>query len=397
MNTKELMALADEVTDYAFVHGLAQTPAPRMNIGALAAALDAETKKAFQDVLELTQLVEYMVGIAERGLGRKCEDHELPQKFLLDYVKSLEAKNGFDAWKQNQYTKVLEKSIAEDYVPIDAALTQATQPAPSPMTAEEYVRLTENGAKAWAGVNAQDLRDGDEPAPSTAGEVLHPEEFRFPFCYDGNQAYTPTTCAAAEKVVPVSTLQSMWKSIDVDKEQPGYHWRKGWNDALRQAMDYATLLSSPALPVPSNFPTKIMELLVEMTDRVGSEFKGPWEDGNGEPLQDDADAAVAWIKSRALPVGEMTEIDWKDQYEKQKRRAEMWIAKYEKGIGPLQRVYPASDEHHVAELKAVSLMLRKSDSPVTFNQKKIAIADAIDAILAAARTQPELVPGRNKL
>lgn len=33
--------------------------------------------------------------------------------------------------------------------------------------------------------------------------------------------------------------------------------------------------------------------------------------------------------------------DWKDQYEKQKHRAEMWIAKYEKDIGPLDKVYPA--------------------------------------------------------
>ena len=36
------------------------------------------------------------------------------------------------------------------------------------------------------------------------------------------------------------------------------------------------------------------------------------------------------------------QVDWKDQYEKQKRRAEMWIAKYEKDIGPLERVYPAA-------------------------------------------------------
>jgi hypothetical protein len=36
------------------------------------------------------------------------------------------------------------------------------------------------------------------------------------------------------------------------------------------------------------------------------------------------------------------EIDWKDQYEKQKRRAEMWIAKYEKDIGPLEYAAPAA-------------------------------------------------------
>ena len=34
------------------------------------------------------------------------------------------------------------------------------------------------------------------------------------------------------------------------------------------------------------------------------------------------------------------EIDWKDQYEKQKRRAEMWVAKYEKDIGPVEMAVP---------------------------------------------------------
>ena len=37
------------------------------------------------------------------------------------------------------------------------------------------------------------------------------------------------------------------------------------------------------------------------------------------------------------------EPDWKEQYEYQKRRAEMWIAKYEKDIGPLEKVQPAQE------------------------------------------------------
>jgi hypothetical protein len=36
--------------------------------------------------------------------------------------------------------------------------------------------------------------------------------------------------------------------------------------------------------------------------------------------------------------------DWKDQYEKQKRRAEMWIAKYEKDIGLLERAKPMQEQ-----------------------------------------------------
>lgn len=36
------------------------------------------------------------------------------------------------------------------------------------------------------------------------------------------------------------------------------------------------------------------------------------------------------------------DIDWKDQYEKQKRRAEMWVAKYEADINPLEKAGPVT-------------------------------------------------------
>jgi hypothetical protein len=38
------------------------------------------------------------------------------------------------------------------------------------------------------------------------------------------------------------------------------------------------------------------------------------------------------------------QTDWKEQYEYQKRRAEMWIAKYEKDIGPLEKVAPQGEQ-----------------------------------------------------
>lgn len=49
---------------------------------------------------------------------------------------------------------------------------------------------------------------------------------------------------------------------------------------------------------PSTFPPRIMELLIEVADRKGTATRGPWEDGNGQPLQDDAAAAIAWIRAR---------------------------------------------------------------------------------------------------
>jgi len=45
------------------------------------------------------------------------------------------------------------------------------------------------------------------------------------------------------------------------------------------------------------FPVRIMDQLQEIARREDSEHHGPWTDGDGEPLQDDADAAISWIKA----------------------------------------------------------------------------------------------------
>lgn len=50
---------------------------------------------------------------------------------------------------------------------------------------------------------------------------------------------------------------------------------------------------------PATFPTRILDLLRDVADREPKHCFGPWEDGKGEPLQDDADAALAWIAEQA--------------------------------------------------------------------------------------------------
>jgi hypothetical protein len=42
------------------------------------------------DVLKLTKSLQYMIGIAERGLGRKITDAETDRQFVLTYVQGLE-------------------------------------------------------------------------------------------------------------------------------------------------------------------------------------------------------------------------------------------------------------------------------------------------------------------
>lgn len=62
-----------------------------ISISQLACKIDGETRYAYQEILRLVQSINYMVGIAERGRGVKCPAEMSPEKFLLDYVKELEA------------------------------------------------------------------------------------------------------------------------------------------------------------------------------------------------------------------------------------------------------------------------------------------------------------------
>ena len=65
--------------------------------------------------------------------------------------------------------------------------------------------------------------------------------------------------APIEMSITAGTLSEMFLSLDGhDKVQPGYDWRKGWNDAIRQAMDYA----QPAPSVPDGWLRAIDEALV---------------------------------------------------------------------------------------------------------------------------------------
>ena len=52
-----------------------------------------------------------------------------------------------------------------------------------------------------------------------------------------------------------------------------------------------------------------------------------------------ADAIRESTPPAAAPV---EDVDWKEQYEKQKRRSDMWVAKYEKDIGPIEYAAPAA-------------------------------------------------------
>ena len=89
------------------------------------------------------------------------------------------------------------------------------------------------------------------------------------------------------------------------------------NEDDRPSPEFPALLRR-ALDVPqpaasADFPARIMALLVEVADRKGTETKAPWEDGNGEPLQDDADAALAWIAAAAPTATDVSQYPKPDR------------------------------------------------------------------------------------
>ena len=66
-----------------------------------------------------------------------------------------------------------------------------------------------------------------------------------------------------------------------------------------------------------------------------------------------------WMEFLSTPPQQEAkgEIDWKDMYEKQKRRSEMWVAKYEKDIGPLEKAVP----HQEAKDEPVALVVYRGE------------------------------------
>lgn len=50
------------------------------------------------------------------------------------------------------------------------------------------------------------------------------------------------------------------------------------------------------------FPTRILALLEFVADRHPPEGLAPYEDEHGEPMQDDADAALAWISTNTAAL-----------------------------------------------------------------------------------------------
>ena len=80
-----------------------------------------------------------------------------------------------------------------------------------------------------------------------------------------------------------------------------------WRTAIQQAAGcehlrgdvgsrWCALAEKPEYP--EQFPRRILDLIKEVARREDSGSYGAWQDENGEPMQDDADAALKWISGQ---------------------------------------------------------------------------------------------------
>lgn len=105
------------------------------------------------------------------------------------------------------------------------------------------------------------------------------------------------------------------------------------NEALRATLDQQKIKSGG---IPPNCKLVPVEPTQEMLDQL----RFGWSDISTAQIIDRWKRTVD--AAPHPPAVEQPQIDWQDMHLKEKRRAEMWIAKYEKDIGKLQVAVPVA-------------------------------------------------------
>lgn len=108
---------------------------------------------------------------------------------------------------------------------------------------------------------------------------------------------SPTSPALPFPVLPDASVESCIVAL-VAALQQSKGWMHGYADAIvRDAVDRVQPAGTDKdfLTVAEPFPPRILALLEYVAERNPPEGLGPYEDENGEPMQDDADAALRWL------------------------------------------------------------------------------------------------------
>jgi len=106
---------------------------------------------------------------------------------------------------------------------------------------------------------------------------------------------SPEQHAKVLEALEIAHNAALNEALELRVRQGGYmnHRQKG-ADTITDLMSEALSIMR-ADGVAQGFPKRILDTLKDMADRNPKGHRGPWEYGDGTPMQDDAEAALAWI------------------------------------------------------------------------------------------------------
>ena len=144
-----------------------------------------------------------------------------------------------------------------------------------------------------------------------------------------------------------NTCVEVWGDLsltDAVAELTPERLQRGWSAVCVINKDNPFLYTTPpAAPVQER-----TDYAVHLNHCNMGECYGVCKYGDDDcPALKHTDMKAKWDRSTppnvaTLPAAPVHDIDWEDLYEKEKRRSEMWIAKYEKDIGLLERAGPVA-------------------------------------------------------
>jgi hypothetical protein len=138
-------------------------------------------------------------------------------------------------------------------------------------------------------------------------------------------------------------VQEPWNPSDTAHRPGGLP-----QDFTKHEVDLADAWSEWVCPASAQYFMKCCDcgLVHEMQFKVAK-----YAEGDACEFVADADLQAVFRARRTTPpaAAPVEDVDWKEQYEKQKRRSDMWVAKYEKDIGPIEYAAPAAAQPAVPD------------------------------------------------
>lgn len=189
--------------------------------------------------------------------------------------------------------------------------------------------------------------------PAQAGQVLTDVELAAlmpPPDIDGSKARSPNAVRLAMRAVEQAVLA---------KRVP--HWRDIETAPKDGSIFLCWAAAAPVAQQPPSVTARQEPVAWRTFDGEGGydyrtydeneDYADEWDKRNPnhkgwvEPLY------AAPVAQQHVPEADCGNIDWKAQYEHQKRRAERWIAKYEADIGPLEKAGPVAQQPQEIEVQ----------------------------------------------